>query len=106
MLFNLDKPPFEDPRMRQAFAYALNRTELNNVQYQGSRQESYSAFDPDTDFYTEGVGVPKYDLAKAKKLVAELKADGKTVDFTILCIPTDEARRLLGLARPSWRRPA
>ena len=33
---------------------------------------------------------------KAKKLVAELKADGKSVDFTAICIPTDESRRLLG----------
>ena len=105
MLFNLDKPPFDDTRMRLAFAYALDRTELNNVQYKGSRREAYSAFDPDTDFYAEGVGVRrKYNLQKAKELVAELKADGKPVDFTILCIPTDEARRLLGLAKTQMKK--
>ena len=53
VLFNLEKPPFDDIRMRQAFAYALNRKEINNVQYKGSRQEAYSAFNPDSAYYTE-----------------------------------------------------
>ena len=55
VLFNLSKPPFDDIRMRQAYAYALNRNEINRVQYQGSRQESYSAFNPDSPFYAEDV---------------------------------------------------
>ena len=104
VLFNLDKPPFDDIRMRQAFAYALNRNEINRVQYKGSRRESYSAFDPDTAFYAEGIEVPKYDLEKAKDLVADLKADGKQVDYTLICIPTDEARRLLGLAQSQMKK--
>jgi peptide/nickel transport system substrate-binding protein len=99
VLFNLDKAPFDDIRMRQAYAYALNRTEINNVQYRGSRQEAYSAFNPDSSYYAEGTGVPQYDLAKAKSLVADLKADGKRVDFTAICIPTDESRRVLGLVQ-------
>ena len=66
VLFNLDKAPFDDHRLRLAFAHALNRTELNNVQYQGSRRESYSAFDPDTAYYAEGIEPPKYDLRRPR----------------------------------------
>ena len=102
VLFNLDKPPFDDLRMRQAFAYALNRTEINNVQYKGSRQEAYSAFNPDSPYYTEDGEQPHYDLRRPRTLVADLKKDGKPVDFNAICIPTDESRRLLG-PRPARR---
>jgi ABC-type transport system substrate-binding protein len=97
VLFNLEAEPFDDIRMRQAFAYALNRTQINNVQYRGSRQEAYSVYNPDSPFFAEGVEVPKFDLQKAKDLVAELKADGEPVSYTAICIPTDESRRVLGI---------
>jgi ABC-type transport system substrate-binding protein len=104
VLLNLSKPPFDDIRMRQAYAYALNRQEINRVQYGGARQESYSAYNPGSPFYTEEGEQPHYDLAKAKKLVAELKADGKPVDFTAICIPTDESRRVLGLVQDQMKK--
>jgi len=99
VLLNLKKPPFDDIRMRQAFAYALNRTEINRVQYQGSRQESYSAYNPSSPFYTKEGEQPHFDLAKAKALVADLKKDGKPTDYKAICIPTDESRRVLSLVQ-------
>ena len=104
VLLNISKPPFDDIRMRQAYAYALNRQEINRVQYGGARQESYSAYNPGSPFYTEEGEQPHYDLAKAKKLVADLKTDGKPVDFTAICIPTDESRRVLGLVQDQMKK--
>jgi peptide/nickel transport system substrate-binding protein len=103
VLFNLKKPPFDDIRMRQAFAYALNRTQINNVQYGGARQESYSAYNPGSPFYTKAGEQPHYNLAKAKQLVAELKKDGKSTSFTEICIPTDESRRVLTIVQQQMK---
>ena len=103
VLFNLKKEPFSDVRIRRAFAYALNRGEMNRVQYKGSRQEAYSPFPPYSPFYAD-VPVPKNDLAEAKKLVAEAKADGVPTSYQAVCIPTDESRRVLGLVQAQMKK--
>ena len=98
VLFNTKKAPFDDVRIRQAFAYAMNRVEINNVQYQGSRQEAYGPFPTDSTYYVK-TDAPHYDVAKAKALVAAAKADGKPTSFTAVCIPTAESRKILGLIK-------
>ncbi len=88
-IFNMRKPPFNSLIMREAVAYSINRNELNNVLYEGSRQLAYSAFATNSPFYAD-VNFPKYDPAKARKLVAEAKAQGIPTKFTTTCIATPE----------------
>ena len=74
---NNRKPPFDDMRMRQAFACRSTASEINSVLYEGSRQVPYSQFATSSPWYTEEAPAGStYDQAAAKDLVDEAKADG------------------------------
>jgi peptide/nickel transport system substrate-binding protein len=68
---NNQKAPFNDPRVRQAMNYAVNREEINNFLYKGVAVLSTNPVPPVTwSFDKELTGYP-YDPAKAKKLLAD-----------------------------------
>ncbi|MBI2710083.1 MAG: hypothetical protein HYX34_10360 [Actinobacteria bacterium] len=101
-LFNLKKPPFNDLRVRQAFAYATNRDRMNQVQYNSARQPSYLPFATDSPFYDKNAKVIKFDRARAKSLLSAAIKDGVNPSFKYTCIPTDEARRVTAALRPDY----
>ena len=96
---NNRKPPFDDLRIRQAFAMSVNRQEINRILYKGSRQEAYSQFAVSSPWYFADAGWLEYDQTAAKKLVDEAKADGTPTTFTFTCVPTDESRQLLNMVK-------
>lgn len=91
LVLNSHKPPFDDIRMRQAFNYALDRDAINQQGYRGARVPAYGALPAEDPYYDADAQLPGHDLEKAKSLVAELKAEGKSLDFEALCISTPEA---------------
>jgi peptide/nickel transport system substrate-binding protein len=91
--------PFSNKKMRLASAYGFDRQELNNTLYQGSRQEAYGPFAADSPFQSKKWQFPHLDKAKAKKLVAEAKAEGAQTKYTTTCIPTPEARQGLAITQ-------
>jgi peptide/nickel transport system substrate-binding protein len=95
LLFNNAKAPFDDVRARQAVAYAVNKDLLNERLYDGVREPSYSAFATDSPYFNEDAQAPHFDLDKAKALVKELGG----LNFTIDCIPTPEADKILQLVK-------
>ena len=102
-IFNTRKPPFDNVKARQAVAYALNRDQLNRVLYKGSRQLALSPFPPDSPFYNEDIVWPEFNPNKARKLAAELKAEGVPTTATSSCIATDEARKGLTITQAQVR---
>ena len=96
---NNRKPPFDDLRIRQAFALSVDRNEINSILYKGSRQVAYSQFATSSPWYAEDAGWLEYDQAAAKDLVDEAKADGVDPSFTLTCVPTEESRQLLNLVK-------
>ena len=96
---NNRKPPFDDVRIRQAFAMSVDRNEINNILYKGSRQIAYSQFATSSPWYAEDAGWLEYDQARRRKLVDEAKADGVDPTFTLTCVPTEESRQLLNLVK-------
>lgn len=85
---NMTKAPFNDLRVRQAISYALNRQEIVDLTKEGLANPAVNLF-PKTDPFANSNSDPEFDLAKAKQLVAEYKADtGKDVTFTYMCRPT------------------
>jgi peptide/nickel transport system substrate-binding protein len=98
-IFNMKKEPFEDKRLRQASALGFNRARLNNVLYQGSRQEAYGPFAADSPFLSKKYQFPKRDVAGAKELIKAAEADGKKTSFTTSCIATTEAREGLAITQ-------
>jgi peptide/nickel transport system substrate-binding protein len=95
LLFNNDKPPFDDVRARQAVAYAIDKDLINERAYDGVRVPSYSGFALDSAYFNPDAQTPKYDPERAAELVEELGG----LDFTLVCIPTPEADEILNIVK-------
>lgn len=120
-ILNLSRPPFGvDPKpgespdqtvqraladpiasdARRAFVLAVNRNEINQKYYQGTRVPAYSPIPPSSPYFDPDGQLPRYDPDAARKLVAKVKAAG--VDFTVrsICIPTPEASGVFNVLGP------
>jgi peptide/nickel transport system substrate-binding protein len=69
--FNLKDPRFADKRVRQAFAYAINKQELIDGVLLGLGQIATGPLRPGTWAHTDKVKRYPYDPAKAKQLLAD-----------------------------------
>lgn len=68
--FNTTRPPFNDPRVRQALALAIDRDTLARTVLQGSRSPAPSITPPGTGGYTARAAAG-HDVAAARQLLAE-----------------------------------
>ena len=69
--FDANRPPFDDPRVRRAFALAINRETLADVVYQGYVSPATGGFvPPGMPGHSAGIGLP-YDPEQAARLLAE-----------------------------------
>ncbi len=94
VLFNTSKPPFDDVKARQAFAYAINKDVINERVYDGVREPSYSGFATDSPYFNPDALSPEYDPEKAEQLVEELGG----MEFTLSCINSEESNDILRLS--------
>lgn len=76
---------FEDVRVREAVAYAINRDNLITVCCEGYGTPNYSPLGIAAIGYTEVENKHEYDIDKAKELLAE--AGAEDLSFTIWCYP-------------------
>ncbi len=74
---NPSKPPFDDPKIRQAMAMSIDRESINKVLLYGYYRVADGIMPPEVPGYTESVTSYKYDVEKAKQLVAESKYAGR-----------------------------
>lgn len=70
---NSQKPPFDDRKVRQAFAMSIDRENINNVLLFNRVRVADGFLPPEMPGYSEGVSSYKFDPAKAKQLLAESK---------------------------------
>lgn len=93
--FNLRHPWFQDIRVRQAIAHAINKNEIVDVVLFGLGSPATGPYVPNTWPYNPHVKKYEYDPEKAKKLLKEagwedtdgdgiVDKDGKNFEFTIL----------------------
>jgi oligopeptide transport system substrate-binding protein len=69
--FNVSRPPFDDVRVRRAFALAVDRATLANVVLRGYHFPATGGFvPPGMPGYSAGIGLP-YDPEGARRLLAE-----------------------------------
>ena len=81
VVFNTRKAPFDDPKVRQAFALAIDRQQIVDVVFQKMPLVANSILPPGMPGYIEP-SAPVYDPAKAKDLLSQSKYAGKLPDIT------------------------
>lgn len=69
--FNCQKPPFDDPRLRQAFNYAIDRNKIINFLLEGRAVAASGPIPPSVLSSDTRNGGYAYDPEKARKLLSE-----------------------------------
>jgi peptide/nickel transport system substrate-binding protein len=97
--FNINKselahknPAGNDPRVREAFELALDRDAIVQVAMEGEAVAGNQWVAPTNSWYVKSEPIPKRDVAKAKKLLAE--AGVPNPSFTLMTPTTSDAQRL------------
>lgn len=86
MMFNTDKKPFDDPRVRQAFFYALDMDKIINTGLLGNAEAATSFLPSNHRNYNRASTVYSYDPDKARQLLKEAGAEG--LDFNLWSVAT------------------
>jgi len=80
LALNENKAPWDDVRVRQAIAYAIDREAIVQATSYGTAQENQLAIPEDSVWFT-GYDTYSTDLDKAKQLLDEAGFTGGTLDF-------------------------
>lgn len=82
LAFNLKKPPFDRPKVRQAIAHAINKRAIIEAVYYGSATQADSVLPPLSWAYNDQLKDYTYNPDYAKTLLAEAGiVDGLTMDL-------------------------
>lgn len=105
--WNLDRPLFEDVRVRQALTHAIDRQEIVETVMEGYAEVANAPISPLSWAYNDDVPVFDYDLDRAVELMNEagwehnddgyLEKDGEIFEFTILSNDGNTTRRDIGI---------
>ncbi|GAA1797517.1 ABC transporter substrate-binding protein [Agromyces neolithicus] len=99
MMFNTKLEPFDDPRVRQAFFYALDMDKIIETGMLGNAEPATSFLPESHPNYHEASTVYTYDPEKAEELLAEAGVDG--MDLTLLTTDTGWVREVAPLIKES-----
>jgi len=69
--FNEQRTPFADAHVRRAISYALDREAIVKTVLFGNGTPANSLFSPGTPYYDQNNGAPTFDMAQAKKELAQ-----------------------------------
>lgn len=71
LLIRTDHKPFDDVRVRQAVAYALDREAAVKTAYKGTGVTAYGFISPNVEGFAKDVTPYEHNIEKAKQLLAE-----------------------------------
>lgn len=74
--FDVSQPPFDDPKVRQAFTLAFDRQKYIEVVLQGAALPAVGLFPPGLPGYNASLTGLPYDPERARQLLAESKYGG------------------------------
>ena len=85
---DLGTPLANDPRVREAFDYSIDREALNQVVWEGQYTPGCTPVSPASPFYDKSRKCPVRDVARAKKLLADAGlAGGYSFEMTVVNDP-------------------
>jgi oligopeptide transport system substrate-binding protein len=73
ILFDVKQPPFDDPKVRQAFSLAFNRSQYVDVVLHGDALPALGPLPPGLPGFNANLKGLQYDPARARQLLAESK---------------------------------
>lgn len=88
--FNVPEPPFNNKKLRQAIAHAVDKTEILRAAYFGFGEATDQDYPKGHTWYVEGVSSPAYDLNKARALLKESGYKGETLEIMVARGERDE----------------
>ncbi len=95
--FNLNEPPFDDLKVRQALCHSLDRSRVVTQVLKDSVAPAYGILPPGMPGYQEGFQGLEYDLDRARQLLTEAGyPDGAGFPQVLFTLPGD------GGYVPSW----
>ena len=94
MLFNQNKPPFDNVKARQAVTLALDIPQMIDVVTMNGETAATSMFQQNSPFYDAKYNFPKSDPVQAQKLFDELAAanGGQPLSF-VMAVSTNTANK-------------
>ncbi len=81
--FNVNTPPFDDPKVRQAFALAVDRQKIAEVILKSAIPIATGVLPPGVPGYTPTDKTYPYDPARAKQLLSESKYAAAMPEITL-----------------------
>ena len=102
--FRTDRPPYNDPRVRQAFTMAVDRSVFPSI-LQGGEIPASSWIPPGMPAHNAKLGLP-FNAVEARRLLREAGyPDGKNFPPVVLAYNTEEDHKLVAEAAQSmWQR--
>ncbi|WP_240688108.1 ABC transporter substrate-binding protein [Pseudalkalibacillus hwajinpoensis] len=76
LAFNMEKEPFNNPKVRKALNYAINKDSIIDAFYNGMAEKAVNPIPPSLWGYNEEIDGYSYDPEKAKELLAEAGLEG------------------------------
>lgn len=104
VMINMQEEPLSDKRLRQALAYATDLTAVEAVTEAPTEQRADGPWNKDGDWYAPS-GYPQFDLAKAKQLVDQWKADhgGQAPKFALSSTPAPDNAKVAQALQELWK---
>lgn len=85
LLFNCGKAPFDDPRVRRAVLYAIDRDSITQASYFGHATPAWAGhLSPDHPGFAEPATVYRYDVERARSLLAEAGYGDTPIEIEML----------------------
>jgi dipeptide transport system substrate-binding protein len=105
LAFNVEKPPFDDKRVRQALNYAINKQSIIDAVFQGAGTIAKNPLPPTLWGYNDAVEDYPYDPERAKELLEEAGQSDLVTDLWAMPVQrpyNPNARRMAELIQSDW----
>jgi dipeptide transport system substrate-binding protein len=105
LAFNTEKPPFDDPKVRQALTMAVNKQSIIDAVFQGEAEIAKNPIPPTIWSYNDAVEDYFYDPEQAKRLLEEAGVSDLQTDIWAMPVQrpyNPNARRMAELIQADW----